>query len=132
MISVHMILMSKNADREYALKEREHAAAQNYRNASLGISQQSAATGKYNQRRLEYNDMIAHSQPLMTALEKAIDAGDQGGCNAYLRAVTKGTSINSASSEGYAAKAGQAVNNLQKSLMTSRTGRSLHQYPGKS
>ncbi|HCB7550252.1 TPA: hypothetical protein M2B79_005333, partial [Escherichia coli] len=67
----------RNADREYALKEREHKAAQNYRNASLGLSQQRLQLEKYNQRRLEYNDMIAHSQPLMEALGKAIDAGDQ-------------------------------------------------------
>ncbi|EER1557427.1 hypothetical protein GBS89_004908 [Escherichia coli] len=104
----------KNADREYALKEREHAAAQNYRNASLGISQQRLQLEKYNQRRLEYNDMIAHSQPLMTALGKAIDAGDQEAAMRIYGQLPKGHPLTLMSSEGYAAKAGQAVNNLQK------------------
>ncbi|EET3758564.1 hypothetical protein H6S10_07820 [Escherichia coli] len=104
----------KNADREYALKEREHAAAQNYRNASLGISQQRLQLEKYNQRRLEYNDMIAHSQPLMTALGKAIDAGDQEDAMRIYGQLPKGHPLTLMSSEGYAAKAGQAVNNLQK------------------
>ena len=104
----------KNADREYALKEREHAAAQNYRNASLGISQQRLQLEKSNQRRLEYNDMIAHSQPLMTALGKAIDAGDQEAAMRIYGQLPKGHPLTLMSSEGYAAKAGQAVNNLQK------------------
>ncbi|EHZ6583362.1 hypothetical protein K6N03_000333 [Escherichia coli] len=104
----------RNADREYALKEREHAAAQNYRNASLGISQQRLQLEKYNQRRLEYNDMIAHSQPLMTALGKAIDAGDQEAAMRIYGQLPKGHPLTLMSSEGYAAKAGQAVNNLQK------------------
>ncbi|HDI9750391.1 TPA: hypothetical protein PPG54_004884 [Escherichia coli] len=104
----------KNADREYVLKEREHAAAQNYRNASLGISQQRLQLEKYNQRRLEYNDMIAHSQPLMTALGKAIDAGDQEAAMRIYGQLPKGHPLTLMSSEGYAAKAGQAVNNLQK------------------
>ena len=104
----------KNADREYALKEREHAAAQNYRNASLGISQQRLQLEKYNQRRLEYNDMIAHSQPLMTALGKAIDAGDQEAAMRIYGQLPKGHPLTLMSSEGYAAKASQAVNNLQK------------------
>ncbi|EFA9078476.1 hypothetical protein CWJ37_002060 [Escherichia coli] len=104
----------RNADREYALKEREHAAAQNYRNASLGISQQRLQLEKYNKRRLEYNDMIAHSQPLMTALGKAIDAGDQETAMRIYGQLPKGHPLTLMSSEGYAAKAGQAVNNLQK------------------
>ena len=104
----------KNADREYALKEREHAAAQNDRNASLGISQQRLQLEKYNQRRLEYNDMIAHSQPLMTALGKAIDAGDQEAAMRIYGQLPKGHPLTLMSSEGYAVKAGQAVNNLQK------------------
>ncbi|HFO9177997.1 TPA: hypothetical protein ACHK4P_005559, partial [Escherichia coli] len=66
----------RNADREYALKEREHKAAQNYRNASLGLSQQRLQLEKYNQRRLEYNDMLARDQSVMVALGKAVDAGD--------------------------------------------------------
>ncbi len=53
---------TKVDDRDYALKEREFNAAQNYRNASLGMEQQRLQLQKYNQRRLEYNDMIAHSQ----------------------------------------------------------------------
>ncbi|EER8860423.1 hypothetical protein F0I37_005002 [Escherichia coli] len=104
----------KNADREYALKEREHAAAQNYRNASLGISQQRLQLEKYNQRRLEYNDMIAHSQPLMTALGKAIEAGDQEAATRLFGQLPKGHPLILMSNEGYAAKAGQAVINLQK------------------
>ncbi|HGU5336586.1 TPA: hypothetical protein KC810_005019 [Escherichia coli O146] len=106
----------RNADREYALKEREHKAAQNYRNASLGLSQQRLQLEKYNQRRLEYNDMIAHSQPLMEALGKAIDAGDQEVVTRLFGQLPKGHPLILMSNEGYAAKAGQAVNNLQKIL----------------
>ncbi|HDI9523296.1 TPA: hypothetical protein PPG46_005558, partial [Escherichia coli] len=104
----------RNADREYALKEREYAAAQNYRNASLGLSQQRLQLEKYNQRRLEYNDMIAHSQPLMEALGKAIEAGDQEAATRLFGQLPKGHPLILMSNEGYAAKAGQAVNNLQK------------------
>ncbi|HDH7178305.1 TPA: hypothetical protein PJF95_005051 [Escherichia coli] len=104
----------RNADREYALKEREYAAAQNYRNASLGLSQQRLQLEKYNQRRLEYNDMIAHSQPLMEALGKAIDAGDQEAATRLFGQLPKGHPLTLMSNDGYAAKAGQAVNNLQK------------------
>ncbi|HEB3643345.1 TPA: hypothetical protein RZ556_000273 [Escherichia coli] len=106
----------RNADREYALKEREYAAAQNYRNASLGLSQQRLQLEKYNQRRLEYNDMIAHSQPLMEALGKAIEAGDQETATRLFGQLPKGHPLILMSNEGYAAKAGQAVNNLQKIL----------------
>ncbi|EOO6918720.1 hypothetical protein NJI03_RS25990, partial [Escherichia coli] len=106
----------RNADREYALKEREYAAAQNYRNASLGLSQQRLQLEKYNQRRLEYNDMIAHSQPLMEALGKAIEAGDQETATRLFGQMPKGHPLILMSNEGYAAKAGQAVNNLQKIL----------------
>ncbi|EOA7516649.1 hypothetical protein ACIONN_000497 [Escherichia coli] len=106
----------RNADREYALKEREHKAAQNYRNASLGLSQQRLQLEKYNQRRLEYNDMIAHSQPLMEALGKAIEAGDQETATRLFGQLPKGHPLILMSNEGYAAKAGQAVNNLQKIL----------------
>ncbi|EJZ0716121.1 hypothetical protein OHM24_005221 [Escherichia coli] len=104
----------RNADREYALKEREHKAAQNYRNASLGLSQQRLQLEKYNQRRLEYNDMIAHSQPLMEALGKAIEAGDQEAATRLFGQLPKGHPLIFMSNEGYAAKAGQAVINLQK------------------
>ncbi|ACI38734.1 hypothetical protein ED082_RS47585 [Escherichia coli] len=104
----------RNADREYALKEREHKAAQNYRNASLGLSQQRLQLEKYNQRRLEYNDMIAHSQPLMEALGKAIEAGDQEAATRLFGQLPKGHPLILMSNEGYAAKAGQAVINLQK------------------
>ncbi|HAO1927433.1 TPA: hypothetical protein IHJ38_004219 [Escherichia coli] len=104
----------RNADREYALKEREHKAAQNYRNASLGLSQQRLQLEKYNQRRLEYNDMIAHSQPLMEALGKAIEAGDQEAATRLFGQLPKGHPLILMSNEGYAVKAGQAVINLQK------------------
>ncbi|EIG2357418.1 hypothetical protein ACKY3E_003674 [Escherichia coli] len=104
----------RNADREYALKEREHKAAQNYRNASLGLSQQRLQLEKYNQRRLEYNDMIAHSQPLMEAIGKAIEAGDQEAATRLFGQLPKGHPLILMSNEGYAAKAGQAVINLQK------------------
>ncbi|OKB79533.1 hypothetical protein BMT49_15025 [Escherichia coli] len=104
----------RNADREYALKEREHKAAQNYRNASLGLSQQRLQLEKYNQRRIEYNDMIAHSQPLMEALGKAIEAGDQEAATRLFGQLPKGHPLILMSNEGYAAKAGQAVINLQK------------------
>ncbi|MBF9595606.1 hypothetical protein [Escherichia coli] len=104
----------RNADREYALKEREHKAAQNYRNASLGLSQQRLQLEKYNQRRLEYNDMIAHSQPLMEALGKAIEAGEQEAATRLFGQLPKGHPLILMSNEGYAAKAGQAVINLQK------------------
>ncbi|ELF0718476.1 TPA: hypothetical protein ACWXN3_005034 [Escherichia coli] len=104
----------KNADREYALKEREHAAAQNYRNASLGISQQRLQLEKYNQRRLEYNDMLARDQSVMVALGKAIDAGDHDAASRLFGKLSDANPIKIISTEGYAAKAGQAVNNLQK------------------
>ncbi|EPM3857120.1 hypothetical protein ACTLHV_001288 [Escherichia coli] len=105
---------AKVDDRNYALQEREFTANQNYRNASLGMEQQRLQLQKYNQRRLEYNDMIAHSQPLMTALGKAIDAGDQEAAMRIYGQLPKGHPLTLMSSEGYAAKAGQAVNNLQK------------------
>ncbi|EFN7329644.1 hypothetical protein OZX32_002864 [Escherichia coli] len=104
----------RNADREYALKEREHAAAQNYRNASLGISQQRLQLEKYNQRRLEYNDMLARDQPVMVALGKAIDAGDHDAATHLFGKLSDANPLKIMSTEGYAAKAGQAVNNLQK------------------
>ncbi|EEU2032094.1 hypothetical protein E3Y82_005720, partial [Escherichia coli] len=104
----------RNADREYALKEREHAAAQNYRNASLGISQQRLQLEKYNQRRLEYNDMLARDQPVMAALGKAIDAGDHDAATHLFGKLSDANPLKIMSTEGYAAKAGQAVNNLQK------------------
>ncbi|EGJ4545409.1 hypothetical protein IM089_005389 [Escherichia coli] len=78
------------------------------------MSQQRLQLEKYNQRRLEYNDMIAHSQPLMTALGKAIDAGDQEAAMRIYGQLPKGHPLTLMLSEGYAAKAGQAVNNLQK------------------
>ncbi|EOX3726647.1 hypothetical protein ACPF0V_005027 [Escherichia coli] len=105
---------AKVDDRNYTLQEREFNANQNYRNASLGMEQQRLQLQKYNQRRLEYNDMIAHSQPLMTALGKAIDAGDQEAAMRIYGQLPKGHPLTLMSSEGYAAKAGQAVNNLQK------------------
>ncbi|WP_250147418.1 hypothetical protein, partial [Escherichia coli] len=101
-------------DRNYALQEREFNANQNYRNASLGMEQQRLRMQKYNQRRLEYNDMIAHSQPLMEALGKAIEAGDQEAATRLFGQLPKGHPLILMSNEGYAAKAGQAVINLQK------------------
>ncbi len=68
---------AKVDDRNYALQEREFNANQNYRNASLGMEQQRLQLQKYNQRRLEYNDMLARDQPVMAALGKAVDAGDR-------------------------------------------------------
>ena len=68
---------AKVDDRDYALKEREFNANQNYRNASLGMEQQRLRMQKYNQRRLEYNDMLARDQPVMAALGKAVDAGER-------------------------------------------------------
>ncbi|EGR59991.1 hypothetical protein HUSEC41_27890 [Escherichia coli O104:H4 str. 01-09591] len=105
---------AKVDDRNYALKEREFNANQNYRNASLGMEQQRLQLQKYNQRRLEYNDMIAHSQPLMEALGKAIEAGDQEAATRLFGQLPKGHPLILMSNEGYAAKAGQAVINLQK------------------
>ncbi|WP_251119387.1 hypothetical protein [Escherichia coli] len=96
------------------MKEREFNANQNYRNASLGMEQQRLQLQKYNQRRLEYNDMIAHSQPLMEALGKAIEAGDQEAATRLFGQLPKGHPLILMSNEGYAAKAGQAVINLQK------------------
>ncbi|GCY51054.1 hypothetical protein HmCmsJML079_00978 [Escherichia coli] len=104
----------RNADREYALKEREHKAAQNYRNASLGLSQQRLQLEKYNQRRLEYNDMLARDQSVMVALGKAIDAGDHDAASHLFGKLSDANPLKIMSTEGYAAKAGQAVNNLQK------------------
>ncbi|HFP1466105.1 TPA: hypothetical protein ACHKDE_005223 [Escherichia coli] len=104
----------RNADREYALKEREHKAAQNYRNASLGLSQQRLQLEKYNQRRLEYNDMLARDQSVMVALGKAIDAGDHDAASRLFGKLSDANPIKIISTEGYAAKAGQAMNNLQK------------------
>ncbi|HGU7512832.1 TPA: hypothetical protein ACNFJZ_005441, partial [Escherichia coli] len=105
---------AKVDDRNYALKEREFNANQNYRNASLGMEQQRLQLQKYNQRRLEYNDMIAHSQPLMEAIGKAIEAGDQEAATRLFGQLPKGHPLILMSNEGYAAKAGQAVINLQK------------------
>ncbi|EEQ5785784.1 hypothetical protein WKC13_004455 [Escherichia coli] len=104
----------RNADREYALKEREHKAAQNYRNASLGLSQQRLQLEKYNQRRLEYNDMLARDQSVMVALGKAVDAGDHDAASHLFGKLSDANPLKIMSTEGYAAKAGQAVNNLQK------------------
>ncbi|HHZ0470575.1 TPA: hypothetical protein ACV8HH_004174 [Escherichia coli] len=104
----------RNADREYALKEREHKAAQNYRNASLGLSQQRLQLEKYNQRRLEYNDMLARDQPVMAALGKAVDAGDRDAAMRLYGQLSEGNPLRLMANDGYAAKAGQAVNNLQK------------------
>ncbi|EFY4556030.1 hypothetical protein ACYJ38_19420 [Escherichia coli] len=104
----------KNADREYALKEREHAAAQNYRNASLGMEQQRLRMQKYNQRRLEYNDMLARDQPVMAALGKAVDAGDRDAAMRLYGQLSEGNPLRLMANDGYVAKAGQAVNNLQK------------------
>ncbi|EFG1410272.1 hypothetical protein BR158_005304 [Escherichia coli] len=105
---------AKVDDRNYALQEREFNANQNYRNASLGMEQQRLQLQKYNQRRLEYNDMIAHSQPLMEAIGKAIEAGDQEAATRLFGQLPKGHPLILMSNEGYAAKAGQAVINLQK------------------
>ncbi len=104
----------RNADREYALKEREHKAAQNYRNASLGLSQQRLQLEKYNQRRLEYNDMLARDQPVMAALGKAVDAGDRDAAMRLYGQLSEGNPLRLMANDGYAAKAGQAVINLQK------------------
>lgn len=104
----------RNADREYALKEREHKAAQNYRNASLGMEQQRLQLQKYNQRRLEYNDMLARDQPVMAALGKAVDAGDRDAAMRLYGQLSEGNPLRLMANDGYAAKAGQAVNNLQK------------------
>ncbi|HFO4066398.1 TPA: hypothetical protein ACHYYP_004074 [Escherichia coli] len=105
---------AKVDDRNYTLQEREFNANQNYRNASLGMEQQRLQLQKYNQRRLEYNDMIAHSQPLMEAIGKAIEAGDQEAATRLFGQLPKGHPLILMSNEGYAAKAGQAVINLQK------------------
>ncbi|HDD9626343.1 TPA: hypothetical protein ACHWCP_RS18570 [Escherichia coli] len=104
----------RNADREYALKEREHKAAQNYRNASLGMEQQRLQLQKYNQRRLESNDMLARDQPVMAALGKAVDAGDRDAAMRLYGQLSEGNPLRLMANDGYAAKAGQAVNNLQK------------------
>ncbi|ELE3709057.1 hypothetical protein ABVU13_004353 [Escherichia coli] len=104
----------RNADREYALKEREHKAAQNYRNASLGMEQQRLQLQKYNQRRLEYNDMLARDQPVMAVLGKAVDAGDRDAAMRLYGQLSEGNPLRLMANDGYAAKAGQAVNNLQK------------------
>ncbi|EHO1990584.1 hypothetical protein KK064_002868 [Escherichia coli] len=105
---------TKVDDRDYALKEREFNAAQNYRNASLGMEQQRLQLQKYNQRRLEYNDMIANSQPVMTALGQAVEAGDHEAAVRLFEMLPKGHPVRIMSTEGYAAKSRQAVNNLQK------------------
>lgn len=122
---------AKVDDRNYALQEREFNANQNYRNASLGMEQQRLRMQKYNQRRLEYNDMLARDQPVMAALGKAVDAGDRDAAMRLYYQLSEGNPLRLMANDGYVAKAGQAVNNLQKSLMTSRTGRSLHSIPRK-
>ncbi|EHT6385673.1 hypothetical protein KYE50_004723 [Escherichia coli] len=105
---------AKVDDRNYALQEREFTANQNYRNASLGMEQQRLQLQKYNQRRLEYNDMLARDQPVMAALGKAIDAGDHDAATHLFGKLSDANPLKIMSTEGYAAKAGQAVNNLQK------------------
>ncbi|HFO6221093.1 TPA: hypothetical protein ACHKTX_005104 [Escherichia coli] len=105
---------AKVDDRNYALQEREFNANQNYRNASLGMEQQRLQLQKYNQRRLEYNDMLARDQSVMVALGKAIDAGDHDAASRLFGKLSDANPIKIISTEGYAAKAGQAVNNLQK------------------
>ncbi|HBA6777704.1 hypothetical protein [Escherichia coli] len=105
---------TKVDDRDYALKEREFNAAQNYRNASLGMEQQRLQLQKYNQRRLEYNDMIANSQQVMTALGQAVEAGDRDTAVRLFGMLPKGHPFRVMSTEGYVAKSRQAVNNLQK------------------
>lgn len=117
---------AKVDDRNYALQEREFNANQNYRNASLGMEQQRLRMQKYNQRRLEYNDMLARDQPVMAALGKAVDAGDRDAAMRLYGQLSEGNPLRLMANDGYVAKAGQAVNNLQKSLMTSQTGLSLH------
>ncbi|HBC1011239.1 TPA: hypothetical protein IGZ65_002848 [Escherichia coli] len=101
-------------DRNYALQEREVNANQNYRNASLGMEQQRLRMQKYNQRRLEYNDMLARDQPVMTALGKAVDAGDRDAAMRLYGQLSEGNPLRLMTNEGYAAKAGQAVNSLKK------------------
>ncbi|HAU8910971.1 TPA: hypothetical protein JEW77_003669 [Escherichia coli] len=105
---------AKVDDRNYALKEREFNANQNYRNASLGMEQQRLQLQKYNQRRLEYNDMLARDQPVMAALGKAVDAGDRDAAMRLYGQLSEGNPLRLMANDGYAAKAGQAVNNLQK------------------
>ncbi|HFO8748522.1 TPA: hypothetical protein ACHY29_005213, partial [Escherichia coli] len=56
----------------------------------------------------------AHSQPLMEAIGKAIEAGDQEAATRLFGQLPKGHPLILMSNEGYAAKAGQAVINLQK------------------
>lgn len=105
---------AKVDDRNYTLQEREFNANQNYRNASLGMEQQRLQLQKYNQRRLEYNDMLARDQPVMAALGKAIDAGDHNAASHLFGKLSDANPLKMMSTVGYAAKAGQAVNNLQK------------------
>ncbi|EEC9211168.1 hypothetical protein RM179_002516 [Escherichia coli] len=105
---------AKVDDRNYALQEREFNANQNYRNASLGMEQQRLQLQKYNQRRLEYNDMLARDQPVMAALGKAVDAGDRDAAMHLYGQLSEGNPLRLMANDGYAAKAGQAVNNLQK------------------
>ncbi|EMK4928213.1 hypothetical protein V8X73_004762, partial [Escherichia coli] len=105
---------AKVDDRNYTLQEREFNANQNYRNASLGMEQQRLQLQKYNQRRLEYNDMLARDQPVMAALGKAIDAGDHDAASHLFGKLSDANPLKMMSTVGYAAKAGQAVNNLQK------------------
>ncbi|HFO9301778.1 TPA: hypothetical protein ACHK41_005401, partial [Escherichia coli] len=105
---------AKVDDRNYTLQEREFNANQNYRNASLGMEQQRLQLQKYNQRRLEYNDMLARDQPVMAALGKAVDAGDRDAAMRLYGQLSEGNPLRLMANDGYAAKAGQAVNNLQK------------------
>ncbi|EEQ1708404.1 hypothetical protein O4L95_004910, partial [Escherichia coli] len=105
---------AKVDDRNYALQEREFNANQNYRNASLGMEQQRLRMQKYNQRRLEYNDMLARDQPVMAALGKAVDAGDRDAAMRLYGQLSEGNPLRLMANDGYVAKAGQAVNNLQK------------------
>ncbi|HIE1976348.1 TPA: hypothetical protein ACXKGF_004394 [Escherichia coli] len=105
---------AKVDDRDYALKEREFNANQNYRNASLGMEQQRLQLQKYNLRRLEYNDMLERDKPLMDALGKAVDAGDRDAAMRLYGQLSEGNPLRLMANDGYAAKAGQAVNNLQK------------------
>ncbi|EMG9443116.1 hypothetical protein V5268_004362 [Escherichia coli] len=101
-------------DRNYALQEREFNANQNYRNASLGMEQQRLQLQKYNQRRLEYNDMLARDQPVMAALGHAVEAGDQDAAMSLYGQLSQGNPLRIMATEGYAEKAGKTMNNLQK------------------
>ncbi|END4057240.1 hypothetical protein ABNH96_005217, partial [Escherichia coli] len=78
------------------------------------MEQQRLRMQKYNQRRLEYNDMLARDQPVMAALGKAVDAGDRDAAMRLYGQLSEGNPLRLMANDGYVAKAGQAVNNLQK------------------